>query len=167
MQNAIKENDTEGFYDALDNMMECIRDDVVQQYEAKVDTLRQDFDSKILAARGTRQLTSKEKDYYNKLRDAMKSPNPKQALANLDVVMPETVIDSVFSDLQTAHPLLDLIDFIPSGGAVKLLMNTNGYQEAVWGKLCDKIIKEITGGFKEVDISAQAVRIYPRMQGNA
>ena len=153
MQKAIKENDTEGFYDALDNMMECIRDDVVQQYNAKVDTLRQDFDSKILAARGTRQLTSKEKDYYGKLADAMKSPNPKQALANLDVLMPETIIDSVFSDLQTAHPLLDLIDFIPSGGAVKLLMNTNGYQEAVWGKLCDKIIKEITGGFKEVDTS--------------
>lgn len=151
MQKAIKENDTEGFYNALDNMMECIRDDVTQQYEAQLDAMRQDMDRKILAERGTRQLTSKEKEYYEKLSGALSSRDPKQALANIDVVMPHTVVNSVFSELQTAHPLLDIIDFIPSGGAVKLLMNTNGYQEAVWGKLCAEIVQEITGGFKEVD----------------
>lgn len=151
MQKAIKENDTEGFYNAIDNMMECISNDITQQYEAHVEAMRQETDSKILVERGTRQLTSEEKKYYQALSGALLSLNPKQALANLDVVMPHTVIDSVFSELQTAHPLLDLIDFIPSGGAVKLLMNTNGYQEAVWGKLCAEIVQEITGGFKEVD----------------
>lgn len=32
-----------------------------------------------------------------------------------------------------------------------MMMNTNGYQEAAWGQLCDEIVKELTSGFKEVD----------------
>ena len=151
MQKAIKDNDTEGFYQAFEEMLECIKDDVLAQHENRVDELRQDFDSKILAARGTRQLTSKERNYYQKIIEAMKSRDPKQALAGIDAVLPETVVNDVFSEIQSAHPLLDLIDFIPSGGAVKLLMNTNGYQAAVWGQLCDEVVKEITGGFKEVN----------------
>ena len=31
------------------------------------------------------------------------------------------------------------------------MMNTHGYQRAVWGKLCAPIIQELTSGFKEVD----------------
>lgn len=151
MQKAVRDNDTEGFYQAFDEMLECIRDDVIAQHESRFDELRQDFDSKILAARGARQLTSRERDYYQKVIEAMKARDPKQALSGIDAVLPETVIDDVFSEIRTAHPLLDLIDFVPSGGAVKLLMNTNGYQTAVWGQLCDEIIKEITGGFKEVN----------------
>ena len=151
MQKAVRDNDTEGFYQAFDEMLECIRDDVIAQHESRFDELRQDFDSKILAARGARQLTSRERDYYQKVIEAMKARDPKQALSGIDAVLPETVIDDVFSEIRTAHPLLDLIDFVPSGGAVKLLMNTNGYQAAVWGQLCDEIIKEITGGFKEVN----------------
>ena len=41
---------------------------------------------KILAGRGVRVLTSEEVRYYNKLVEAMKSGNPKQALESLDVV---------------------------------------------------------------------------------
>ena len=32
-------------------------------------------------------------------------------------------------------------------------MNTNGYQQAAWGQLCDEIVQELTSGFKEVDTS--------------
>ena len=44
-------------------------------------------------ARGVRQLTTQERDYYQKVIAAMQSQDPKQALANVDVVMPETVIE--------------------------------------------------------------------------
>lgn len=151
IQKAIKENDTEGFYNAFDEMLQAIESDIKEEYGNKLNALRQEMDSRVLTARGVRQLTSKEKEFYQKVAEAMKSRDPKQALANLDVVLPETTIDSVFEDIGTNHPLLSKINFIPSGGAVKLLMNTNGYQTAVWGKLCDEIIKEIASGFKEVD----------------
>lgn len=151
MQNAIKGNDTEAFYAAFDQMLGCIENDIKQSYEDQIENVKAELDTSILSARGVRQLTNKEHEYYQKLSNAMRSKDPKQALNNLDVVMPETVIDSVFEELKTNHPLLSKIQFIPSSAKIKMLMNTNGHQEAVWGELTDEIVKELVSGFKEVD----------------
>ena len=151
LQKAIKDGNTGEFYENLDLMMECIGQEVRAEYEASVGELQQKMDTQALAARGVRQLTAKETEYYQKLAEAMRAKDPKQALANMDVVMPETVIDAVFSDLRTSHPLLSRITFMSTNAAVKVIMNTNGHQEAVWGPLCGEIIKELASGFKEVD----------------
>lgn len=151
MQKALAENDTQGFSDAMNDMMECIGEEIRQDYEGRIEQLRQENDSKVLTSRGVRQLTNTEKQYYQKLGEAMRAAEPKQALTNLDVVMPETVIDSVFEDLQTDHPLLSRISFTPTGGAIRMLLNENGYQEAAWGALCGEIVKELLSGFKEVN----------------
>ena len=151
LQQAVRENNTEDFSTAFNEMMERVELDIREEYTEQMDQMRQEFDSNVLASRGVRQLTTEERNYYQKLGEAMRSKNPKQALENMDVVMPETVIDSVFEDLRTNHPLLSQIDFIPTNGAVELLMNTNGYQEATWGELCDEIVKELTSGFKAVN----------------
>ena len=150
MQSAIKAGDTEEFYQQFDKMLEVIGQEVAGQYEQKLNDLQQEMDNRILTARGVRQLTSQEREYYQKVIDAMKSSNPKQALAGLDVVMPKTIVDSVFEDLRTNHPLLSKINFMASGGAIKLMMNTDGGHVAVWGKLTAEIVKELTSGFKEV-----------------
>lgn len=63
MQKAIKDGDTEGFYQALDQMLAAIQADLQQSYENQVNGLRQDLDSRILSARGVRQLTTQERDY--------------------------------------------------------------------------------------------------------
>ena len=34
-----------------------------------------------------------------------------------------------------------------------MMMNTNGYQKAAWGKLTAKITQELTSSFKEVDVT--------------
>ena len=151
MQNAIKNSDTDAFYAALDEMIENIGEELRASYEQSAMEALSAVDSGVLAARGLRQLTSEEREYYNAVSDAMRARDPKQALANLDVVMPETVLDSVFDELRTAHPLLSKINFMPSGGAVSMIVNRNGYQTAAWGALCDEIVKELTSGFEEVD----------------
>ena len=84
-----------------------IQESVIEQARGIVE----EADQRILSERGVRQLTSKEKEYYQKLAESMKAPNPKQAVENLDVVMPYTVIDKVFEDLKTDHPLLSKIQF--------------------------------------------------------
>lgn len=150
MQKALKENDADGFAEAWDGMSQLIGADIRAEYDQRLEALQQSVDSRVLAARGVRQLTTEENKYYQKVLQAMQSADPKQALANLDVVMPKTVIDSVFEDLRTNHPLLSQIDFVPTAGAVELIMNENGYQEAVWGDLTDKIVQEIAAGFKKV-----------------
>lgn len=151
IQQAVKDNDTTGFIEAFNEMQQRIEIDLREEYTERMDQMRQEFDASVLASRGVRQLTTEERNYYQKLGEAMRAKNPKQALENMDVAMPETVIDSVFEDLRTNHPLLSLIDFIPTNGAIELLMNTNGYQEAAWGELCDEIVKELTSGFKAVN----------------
>ena len=150
MQKAIQENDGKGYMAAFDQMLESVEQSVRGDYEQSVAQMKQDMDSRILANRGVRQLTNEETEYYQKITEAMKGKNPKQALNDLDVVMPRTIIDSVFENLREKHPLLSHIDFIPSAGAIDLIMNTDGHQEAVWGSLTAEITKELTSGFKKV-----------------
>lgn len=151
LQQSIRDNNEENFATVFNQLLTCVGNEIREEYEQQMNALRQEMDTTILTGRGVRQLTTAENKYYQKVIEAMKSHSPKQALENLDVVMPETVIDSVFEDLRTNHPLLSAIDFIPTNGAVSMIMNTNGYQEAAWGALCDDIVKELTGGFKEVN----------------
>ena len=151
LQQAIKDNDSEAFYQAFDSMLLSIQENLQQSYEQQISGLRQDLDNRVLTARGVRQLTTRERDYYQKVIEAMQSTDPKQALTNVDAIMPETIIESVFEDLRTEHPLLSAINFIPATGRVRMLINTNGKQEAQWGDLCDSIVKELLAGFQEVD----------------
>lgn len=153
MQQALKDNDTDGFYQSFDDMLQCIGDDVQQRYDEQISELKNDMDSRILANRGVRQLTNKETEYYQKLTAAMKSADPKQALTNTDLIMPETIMNAVFDELQTSHPLLSRIQFLPTTGITELIMNTNGYQEAAWGALCDEIVKELSSGFATVNMT--------------
>lgn len=153
LQQAIKDNNEAAFATAFNQLLTRVGDEIREEYEQQMNDLRQEVDSTILANRGVRQLTTAENQYYQKVIEAMKSSNAKQALTNTDLVMPETIIDSVFDNLRTNHPLLSAINFIPTNGAITMMMNTNGYQEAAWGALCDDIVKELTSGFKEVNTS--------------
>lgn len=147
MMEALKANDSEAYVQAMEEMME----DVAKQTAATFEQMQDERDIAVLQSRGIRQLTGEETKYYQALAEAMRDANPKQALTNVKVTMPETVLTSVFEDLQTNHPLLSRIKFMPTGGAVKMLMSTGETQQAQWGELCDKVVKEILAGFKEVD----------------
>ena len=151
IQKAVRDNDAEAFQAAFDEMLQRVGLDVQQEYENRMNDLQQELDSRILAARGVRQLTSEERSYYQKLGEAMKATYPRQAVTGMDAVLPKTVINSVFDDLRTNHPLLSRINFMATGGAVEIIVNTNGYEEAAWGDLCDDIVKELTSGFKKVN----------------
>ena len=151
MMQALKNNDAEGYSKAFDEMMQRVAADLTADNEVRMEEMRQSHDAAILAQRGVRQLTSEERKYYMAVIEAMKSANPKQALSDPNLTFPTTTINAVFDELQTRHPLLSRINFRPSGGAVELLMSTNGYQQAQWGELCDDIVKELLAGFVKVD----------------
>lgn len=131
MNQAIKDDDTKAFSEAFTELCQKIEDNVLEQ--AKEMLVEQD--ATILAQRGVRQLTSKEKQYYEKIIEAMRSTDPKQALNDVEVVMPETIIDSVFDELQTNHPLLSKLNATTVTGLTRMMMNINGEQKAAWGNL--------------------------------
>lgn len=130
-----------------------------QFHESVVESVKQDFemangDEKILAQRGYRQLTAKEKEFYNKLIEAGKSDDPKQAMSDLITVkaMPETIFEDVYKDLTEEHPLLAKINFQNVKYLTKWILNDHTKKAAAWGKINSKITEEIESSFKVVDI---------------
>lgn len=149
MSKAITEGNTEDYSQAFNELANSIQESIRNEYEQAV----QSTDVNVLAQRGLRQLTSEENQYYQKVIEAMKSTTPKQALTNLDVVMPKTIIEDVFEDLISSHPLLEAIDFQNAGAVTEWLLNANTDQLATWSPLCAEIVKELTSGFKKIDLS--------------
>lgn len=153
---ALAKNDKDALMDAMQQLMDAH----AQQMMADYQDLQQETDLRILAQRGVRQLTSEERKYYQKVVEAMKSPDPKQAITNLEAVMPTTIIDAVFEDLETNHPLLSRIDFTPTNGLIEMIMNTDTTQMAKWGPLCGDITKELQTGFKKIPASLYKLSAY-------
>lgn len=154
-QQAVNAGDEAAFAEAFEQICSLAAEDVRQEYTQEIAGLRQtiegmeqNFDSQVLMSRGVRQLTSEEREFYQAFGKAAAAPNPRQALDNLDKVMPKTVVDNVFLDLTTRHPLLSKINFVNAGYVTEYMVNENGYQEAVWGELCNEIVTELTSGFK-------------------
>ena len=150
---AITNKDAEAYAQAMTELAEAIREDVMEEANGAIDAMQSNIDSNILSSRGVRQLTSDETKYYESVIEAMKSPAPQQALANIDKGMPMTIIDSVVEDIKQGHELLSVIDFVPTTGLTNFLVNMTGQEMAKWGALSTAIVEELAGGIRSVDVT--------------
>lgn len=148
---ALKEENVEEQAEVVQEWFDAIAKDAAE--EVVKNNINTSNDISILNARGVKQLTSQEREYYNKLIDAMKSSNPKAALENVDVTMPVTTINRVFEDLTIEHPLLSLITVNNVTGMTETIIRTGDIEPAWWGSLSDEIKKEIEAGFKKETVS--------------
>lgn len=156
MNDAIAKNDPDAFAEAFEKLSLNIQENIMSEVEQQL----QSADAAILTGRGANQLTSEETKYYQAVIEAMRSSNPKQALTDLDVVMPKTVIDRVFEDLTVAHSLLDAINFQNTSGLIETYLNTHGTQLASWGTLTGEIVKELTSGFKKTNMTLEKLSAF-------
>ena len=146
---AMKSNDEEALARAFADFGEYVQTQIVQEANELGTVTAQD--STILASRGYRQLTSAETKYYDALNTAFKSDNPRMAISKIEVAMPETVVESVLSEIAEQHPLLSAIKVINTKGAIKMIANAGGVALATWGKLTDAQKTEINGSIEEID----------------
>ena len=146
---AIRNNDFEAFDDAMTEYGEKLSEEILAKVDGTVDMI----DSAVLAARNVRQLTSSEKKYYEEFIAAAKSANPQAAITNISVDFPTTIIREVLDDIKTAHPLLDAIDFTNTTAITKWVVNKQGQQSAVWGKLTSAITEELSGNIDTIDMT--------------
>lgn len=135
--------------EAMQNYAQSVEKRVLK--EAQLATLALE-DERVIQGRGIRRLTSKEKEFYANMAEAMRSSNPMQKLTDLNVVLPETIISSVFEDLKSEHKLLEYIEFQASNARIEFIYNADGIELAAWGELTDKFKKELSSGFKKEDL---------------
>lgn len=144
---AVKEDNAEGFVQAWDELQELSQEAVLAEARGIV----QASDNTILTGRGVRVLTSEETKFYQKLTEAMKSSNPKQALSGFNEVLPKTVIDAIFEDITETHPLLEAIKFENASALVEYLYSSmDGRFKAIWGKLCSTITQQLGAQFHKL-----------------
>lgn len=148
---AFKSGDEAQMSEALATFCADVQDAVLQQAAEEINQRNQD--TAVMTARGYRALTSAEMNYYTKLAEAMKSGNPKMALENFNVAMPDTTIDGVIGTIRKTHPLLERINFRNTAYLTRWLLNAKGTQMAKWGKITAAITEELTGSLKEINMT--------------
>lgn len=151
MVTAMQNQDANAFAEAMQAYGDAIAADLRADYEA----LRNETDTRVLQARGIRQLTAKETKFYENFKTYAKAKldNVTAGLTNTDIVMPETIIDQIFDDVTIGHPLLAHINFQNTSYATKWIRSKNPFQKAVWGKITDAVTKEIASDFAEEDMT--------------
>lgn len=123
-------------------------------------------DESIKEARGARKLLSKEKEFYEGIISCLKEGRGseqkfKEAITGIDVVMPETIIDTVFDDLETSHGLISMLDVIRTNAKVKVhFANMGTVKKATWGAIDGTISTEISGGFTELESGQHKLSCY-------
>lgn len=137
---------------------ESFSDEIAEGIRADFDEFKRTQNDAVLAQRGYRVLTSSEQAWYKKVAAALKSAKTKQSFIdilksdNADDLMPETIIDDVLRYLQESRPLLSMIRFANAGYSTKWVINDNSVQRGAWGEIDEKVVKEIKGGLKVLDI---------------
>lgn len=138
--------------DALAAFMDGVHDAVLEN--ARLDIQQATADATVLASRGKPAMTSEERTYFEGLRAAMKSEgDPKMALTNWAVTMPQTIIDDAIEGIKKEHPLLNKLRFQPTSYLTKFILNDQPHQTAAWGAITSKITQELHGKFKPVDLT--------------
>lgn len=148
---ALKSGDEEKMSAALATLFSDIHDAVLQQAAEELEMRNRD--AAVLAARGVHVLTSAEMHYYTELGKCFKSDNPKMALENFSVAMPDTVIDGVIGTIRRDHPLLERINFQNTAYLTRMILNAKPGQMAKWGKITSAITQELTGSLKEINLT--------------
>lgn len=148
VRRALEGNDPDALAKALEQSAASAAEAAMEE---RIREITEAVDRRIKAERGQRQLTSEERTYFSAVLDAMRSGDPRQAIAGISYTFPQSVINTVFEELEERHPLLQVIDFRPSTGNDRTIYDQSGRQSAVWGELCDEIVKELTAELAIMD----------------
>ena len=152
---AVRAGDEAQIGTAMDDWMQFVSDTVMQEASGMIAAT----DRNILAARGIRQLTTEETKFYeNFIANARQ--DAQTIITNITGDLPQTVIDNVMEDMKAAYPLLDLIDFVNTGAAIKWVLNAQGAQAAAWGELNEAITKDLAGAIQIVDMTQRKLTAY-------
>lgn len=148
MYEAVKDGDDNAQKEAFQNYFKAVEQAVIAEADKKVSEMGDSYDTRILVERGTlKALTSEERTYFNEVIT-------HNGFNGIEKMFPKTTMNEIFKNLTTEHPILSLIDTMPSEIVGELLLSNPTKAKAFWGKLCDPIKQMILEGFRVVDYKA-------------
>lgn len=146
------ENSTqEEVSNAMDEYFTAISQEAQDKVSKEYAELKDVTDNNILASRGIHVLTATETKYYNEVTKTGKFPE--------DDLLPETVIERVFEDLQSERPLLKQIRFTPGVGRQKVI-TTKLLGKAVWGPLHRDLEGQLDFTFDATETSLRSLTAF-------
>ena len=109
-------------FDKVGEALQSYGESLISELSDAAREYKQTADKSVLAARGIRTLTSAEQKFYDSFIEAASSADPKQTLTGIDKTIPQTIIDTVISDIENAHPLLAALDIVNTYGSTKWII---------------------------------------------
>lgn len=147
---AFNSDDEKVFAQAMTAFADDIQQNIIKEATQKA---RNEFgDQEIMVKRGLNPLNTKEKEYYNAVI-------ANQGFAGVEELVPKTVFERVFDDLEQAHPLLSQIEFVNTTATTEWVYS-KGVNPAWWGKLCDEIKELLDNGFETVTTNLYKLSAY-------
>lgn len=136
---------------AMENWAISISEYAENKVRAEYAELANVTDTAVLNARGIHTLTAEETKFYN---DVERSGGFEK-----DTILPKTIIERVFEDLQQERPLLKLIKFNP-GVAKKEIIRGRRKGVAVWGPLHKSLEGQLDAEFGAQEYTQYALTAF-------
>lgn len=158
LADAMRGEDEGAIASAIGNFCGVVRDELME--DARNQASIAVADNTAMAARGKRPLTSAENAYYNAVIAACKSPDPKNAITNITVAMPQTIIENVIGTIKRSHPLLDRLNFVNTTYLTSFILNAQASQTAAWGAIGSAITQQLSGALRKIDVTMLKLSAY-------
>jgi len=148
MQQAFETGDPEAVAASIvanfENNMARVQDMMNQVTKDARQATSEQWDNQVLASRGVRVLTSEEKKFYNEAIEA-------ESFDEVIKLVPPTVFERVFEDLEKEHPLLSRVNFQKTGAKTAWVLRKPGEPVAFWGDVTASIQEMLDEGFRTVE----------------
>lgn len=141
--NAVKDGADEAAQSkAFDKMLNTLGTEMMENMSASTS----DKINELMASRPINGLSENETKFFNAI---------SSGVTGADVTLPLEIMNQVFTELEQAHPLLNIIKFQSSGLKMKAIIADSLASGGVakWGEIFGDIKGQLSQTFKEVDFS--------------
>lgn len=138
-ENSTPEEIEQAWINMQDALVESLTTQITNQVAANT------VDQVVLANRGMDVMTSEEQKFFNQVVQSDGFTD--------ELVLPETITEKIYQDLQTEHPLLSVVNF-QNLGTITLTTITSDYEgAAVWGPIFGDIKGQLNAAFTQENIA--------------
>ena len=146
---AMQSEDNDVQVKAFADFTDALQEDIMNRAKAEMENLTNSTsDNQILVNRGVRKaFTSEEMKYFNAVV-------AREGFAGVEEEFPVTIVQEIFNNLKTEHPLISRVDSKDVTGLVTFVLANPNAATAYWGPICADISQMILEGFKEISLKA-------------